>query len=278
MLDVKAVGSNLTPAQQEETLVDLRFFLDVFGSTSAVRSKLLVQESAIKRLGGQVRHLLDHRDNKFPQEVEENHTQPPDSSIKNDEDVDEIMADIDFFLRTFGSTRAAREKLEGQRQEIVGLRRTLQSLEERQERGKRETRRGVAHVVTVQNDNEKANGNNGDDGKAKETTKNIVDRDGSVDDHPVKASDEAVTTPHTNGKHLDEARTTQAVSGALALTTVQRMDQIDTRDIAASGPLLTDYAMATAVFICARLKAAAKEQYRLCDVITEAALSASRRV
>ncbi|KAF4128336.1 hypothetical protein GN958_ATG22414 [Phytophthora infestans] len=51
MLDVTAVGSNLTPEQQEETLSDLAYLLDEFGSTRAVRVKLSEQQREIQRLG-----------------------------------------------------------------------------------------------------------------------------------------------------------------------------------------------------------------------------------
>lgn len=40
MVNVKAVGADLTPAQQDEVMEDLSFFLDEFGSTSAVRLEL----------------------------------------------------------------------------------------------------------------------------------------------------------------------------------------------------------------------------------------------
>ncbi|KAE8976118.1 hypothetical protein PF007_g19344 [Phytophthora fragariae] len=133
MFDPRAVGVDLTPAQQDETLCDLAFFLDNFGSTCAVRTKLQEQESDIKRLDKKVRRLLTcPRDKNLQQEEEreeENNTKNREGEEK--EDVDETMADLDFFLRTFGSTRAVREKLETQSQRSVGLHRTVKWLQER---------------------------------------------------------------------------------------------------------------------------------------------------
>lgn len=58
MLDVKTVGAELTPAQRDETMDDLHFFLDEFGSTGAVRAALQEQESSIRGLKEQVQRLL----------------------------------------------------------------------------------------------------------------------------------------------------------------------------------------------------------------------------
>ncbi|KAG7391377.1 hypothetical protein PHYPSEUDO_004912 [Phytophthora pseudosyringae] len=92
MLDIKAIGSDLTPKEKDETMTDLAFFLDAFGSTRAVRIKLQEQEKGIKRLGNKVRQLLRQQDKRFPQEEEKNH--PPttrSSNHKTAEDVDETM-------------------------------------------------------------------------------------------------------------------------------------------------------------------------------------------
>ncbi|KAL4093662.1 hypothetical protein PRIC1_011094 [Phytophthora ramorum] len=120
MLDVKAVGSDLTPAQRDETLGDVKFFLDEFGSTRAVRVKLQEQENDIKRLERLVRGESSHEDEEKDEDTAIN------SGANAVEDVDETMADLDFFLRTFGSTRAVREKLQNQTKEVVALQRTAQ--------------------------------------------------------------------------------------------------------------------------------------------------------
>lgn len=134
MLDVTSVGSDLTPAQLEETLSDLAFFLDTFGSTRAVRAKLRAQESDIKRLDRKVllprdKNLHQSEEEEKEEEREEREEQQREGQAQ--EGVDETMVDVDFFLRTFGSTRAVREKLEAQSQRIVGLQHTAKWLQER---------------------------------------------------------------------------------------------------------------------------------------------------
>ncbi|ETO71381.1 hypothetical protein F444_12309 [Phytophthora nicotianae P1976] len=116
MLDVKGVGSNLTLAEQDEAIADLTFFFDEFGSTGAVRDKLEEQESDIKFLHHQIRCLLNHQSDGFVREEGER-----DKKSRTDiaEDVDETMKNLDFFIRTFGSTRQVREKLERQRVKVV---------------------------------------------------------------------------------------------------------------------------------------------------------------
>ncbi|KAG6943297.1 hypothetical protein JG688_00017671, partial [Phytophthora aleatoria] len=100
MLDVTAVGSNLTPEQQEATMADLAFFLDEFGSTRAVRVKLHEQQRDIQRLGSQVQRLVNGRGG----EEDKNGTNDEEIAVERNQndlnDVDEIMADVDFFLRT----------------------------------------------------------------------------------------------------------------------------------------------------------------------------------
>ncbi|KAG3114658.1 hypothetical protein PI125_g6214 [Phytophthora idaei] len=59
----------------------------------------------------------------------ENFAAEDDEKAVEDE---EIKADLVFFLHTFGSARAVREKLEIQRHRIAGLQRTLRWLEDRQ--------------------------------------------------------------------------------------------------------------------------------------------------
>ncbi|KAG7391379.1 hypothetical protein PHYPSEUDO_004914 [Phytophthora pseudosyringae] len=134
MVDVKSVGSNLTPAQRDETMADLAFFLDEFGSTHAVRIKLREQESDVRRLRKRVRRLLGNvNDANAPREEEEKDTNDDVNATESTEEgVDDIMTDLHFFLQTFGSTRAVRAKLKHQREEIVGLECTAQWFQERQ--------------------------------------------------------------------------------------------------------------------------------------------------
>jgi hypothetical protein len=142
MLDIAAVGAALTRAQQDEALNDLAFFLDEFGSTRAVRVKLQDQESDIKRFKVQVRQLASDGSGACHtnEEVEEDaNRQESATTCSATEDADETMAHLDFFLRTYGSTRAVREKLASQKREIVGMQRTIQWLQERRSRaGRRE--------------------------------------------------------------------------------------------------------------------------------------------
>ncbi|KAG3109598.1 hypothetical protein PI124_g11359 [Phytophthora idaei] len=126
MLDVKTVGSDLTPAQQDEILIDLSYFLDQFGSTRAVRTKLQEQEGAIKRLRRQAQHFVNRRTDKDGEEEHSNNQDNPPHCCEVAMDVvDETMTNLDFFLRTIGSTRAVRAKLASQRQEIADLERTV---------------------------------------------------------------------------------------------------------------------------------------------------------
>lgn len=118
-MDVTAVGVGLTPAQRDETMTDLSFFLDEFGSTRAARIKLQEQQREIGILETQVRYLLMDRNRGLPSPQEEGKTtdsenQSPGNYEFSEESVDDTMADLDFFLRIFGSTRAVREKLENQ--------------------------------------------------------------------------------------------------------------------------------------------------------------------
>ncbi|KAL3658184.1 hypothetical protein V7S43_016814 [Phytophthora oleae] len=116
-------------------MTDLAFFLDKFGSTQAVRLKLQEQEKDIKRLEKQVRRLLIGQEMAVvAQEERERNSErnSPTNSGNNEEDVGSIMANLHFFLQTFGSTRAVRQKLESQCQQIAGLKRTAQWFQERQ--------------------------------------------------------------------------------------------------------------------------------------------------
>jgi len=135
MQDVKAVGSALTPAQQEEVLEDLTFFLDEFGSTRAVRVKLQAQERAIARLERQLRHLLGRQreDEHNSHQEEKKRSTNEESAAAEEEDVDITMRDLDFFIKTFGSTRAVREKLQSREKEIWSLQRLVEWLEQHQE-------------------------------------------------------------------------------------------------------------------------------------------------
>jgi hypothetical protein len=134
VLDVTLVGAALTTAQQDATLEDLAFFLDEFGSTHAVRVKLGEQESDATRLREQVRLLLLGQTQTMAQGEEtgsnQQETDIMNSSESAAEGVDETMANLDFFLSTFGSTQAVRTKLEALKLEIAGLRSTVQWLEE----------------------------------------------------------------------------------------------------------------------------------------------------
>ncbi|EGZ10146.1 hypothetical protein PHYSODRAFT_256379 [Phytophthora sojae] len=135
-MDVTAVGVGLTPAQRDETMTDLSFFLDEFGSTRAARIKLQEQQREIGILETQVRYLLMDRNRGLPSPQEEGKTtdsenQSPGNYEFSEESVDDTMADLDFFLRIFGSTRAVREKLENQERKVVGLRRTVQWFQDR---------------------------------------------------------------------------------------------------------------------------------------------------
>ncbi|KUF89831.1 hypothetical protein AM587_10013148 [Phytophthora nicotianae] len=130
MLDVKAVGANLTPEQQEATLADLNFFLDEFGSTRAVRVKLQEQQRDIQRLGGQVRRLVNGRGEDEHDKRDDEITVESNQSDPNG--VDEIMADVDFFLRAYGSTRAVRHELYAQRQKLANLQSTIRYFQKRQ--------------------------------------------------------------------------------------------------------------------------------------------------
>jgi len=118
MLDVTAVGSDLTPEQQDETIADLAFFLDEFGSTQAVRVTLQEQKSAVQRL----RSVQSLPVDEISQEDEKDRIddEMAISTIAGG-DVDQTMADLDFFLDTFGSTRAVWEKLQSQKLEITKL-------------------------------------------------------------------------------------------------------------------------------------------------------------
>ncbi|KAK1940529.1 hypothetical protein P3T76_007980 [Phytophthora citrophthora] len=135
MLDIEAVGSDLPQAEQDETMADLVFFLNTFGSTQAVRLKLQEQEKDIRRLEKQVRRFLIGQGmaDVAQEERTGNREQKSSTSSGNrEEDVGTIMTNLHFFLQTFGSTRAVRQKLESQSQKITGLKRTAQWFQERQ--------------------------------------------------------------------------------------------------------------------------------------------------
>ncbi|KAG1709529.1 hypothetical protein DVH05_020179 [Phytophthora capsici] len=111
---------------------DLAFFLDNFGSTQAVRIKLQEQEKDIKRLEKKVRRLLIGQGMADAAQEEEDRDSGRHSSTNDEEDVSTIMTNLHFFLQTFGSTRAVRQKLESQKQKITGLKRTAQWFQERE--------------------------------------------------------------------------------------------------------------------------------------------------
>ncbi|ETL89368.1 hypothetical protein L917_11700 [Phytophthora nicotianae] len=255
MLDVKGVGSNLTLAEQDEAIADLTFFFDEFGSTGAVRDKLEEQESDIKLLHHQIRRLLNHQSDGFVREEGER-----DKKSRTDiaEDVDETMKNLDFFIRTFGSTRQVREKLERQRVKVVGLRRTVRWLKERQ----------PARVNL---------GESSDVEVLAETSKsNVGMLDVSLADTPCG---------ETTGTDRNDANDTGTV-GQLQESKVQHVDcrppQAERRSpavaswVAAREPLSVDCATPTVDIISARLKGVPKEQSRgTCAVFMEAERSAS---
>ncbi|GMF51484.1 unnamed protein product [Phytophthora fragariaefolia] len=121
MMDIEAVGSDLTSAQQDEVMADLSFFLDEFGSTRAVRVKLQEQQKEIRR-------LMNLKSGGLREEDMNNEEFAIHSSEHVSGGVNEIMVDLEFFLRTFGSTRAVREKLEDQKREIAYLYDAVQQL------------------------------------------------------------------------------------------------------------------------------------------------------
>ncbi|KAJ8579121.1 hypothetical protein ON010_g75 [Phytophthora cinnamomi] len=131
MLDVTTVGSDLTLAQQSETLSDLAFFLDEFGSTRAVRGKLQEQEKDIMRLERQVHQFRATVGRSQDEKAQEDTKLVENHEIDiSEEGVDETMVDLDFFLRIYKSTRSVREKLVIQRRRIEDLHRTIQELEQ----------------------------------------------------------------------------------------------------------------------------------------------------
>ncbi|RLN51656.1 hypothetical protein BBJ29_003270 [Phytophthora kernoviae] len=97
----------LTSADLEEIKEDIHFFLDEFGSTGAVRRKLQAQLKEIERLGFTVRRLQGRRDK--AQEPKDENTEESEEKDAMDE-VDRIQADVEFFLKAFGSTRVSDEK------------------------------------------------------------------------------------------------------------------------------------------------------------------------
>ncbi|KAG7391378.1 hypothetical protein PHYPSEUDO_004913 [Phytophthora pseudosyringae] len=133
MHDVSVVGVGLTPAQQDATMADLVFFLEEFGSTRAVRVELQAQEREIKRFESQIRRFLGRQgDILSSEETDKDRINSSKDRVNTEESVDETMADLDFFLQRFGSTRAVRSQLESQRKELVGLKRTVKWFLERQ--------------------------------------------------------------------------------------------------------------------------------------------------
>ncbi|KAL3667797.1 hypothetical protein V7S43_007348 [Phytophthora oleae] len=130
MLDVTSVGANLTPEQQEATLADLTFFLDHYGSTRAVRAKLKEQQREVQRLVDRLQQLLNGED---PREDEQRAAANGESVIDHVGDVDETMADVDFFLRVYGSTQAVRHELSVQKNKIEGLNKTIIKFQKHQE-------------------------------------------------------------------------------------------------------------------------------------------------
>ncbi|ETP40623.1 hypothetical protein F442_12123 [Phytophthora nicotianae P10297] len=264
MLDVKGVGSNLTLAEQDEAIADLTFFFDEFGSTGAVRDKLEEQESDIKLLHHQIRRLLNHQSDGFVREEGER-----DKKSRTDiaEDVDETMKNLDFFIRTFGSTRQVREKLERQRVKVVGLRRTVRWLKERQPA---RVNLGESSDVEVLAETSKSNIRLVERQQALiETMRTILEQSDNC--KKAKCSMLIVALKEI---WKDPNRFWQLVLG--------RPPQAERRSpavaswVAAREPLSVDCATPTVDIISARLKGVPKEQSRgTCAVFMEAERSAS---
>ncbi|GMF64781.1 unnamed protein product [Phytophthora lilii] len=107
-MDLAAVGAGLTPAQRDATVADVAWLLDRFGSTRAAREQLQTRGRRIRRLERQVLRLLTSGAALAETEEREEAVAPGVGGV------DETMADVAFFLREFGSTRAVRVELRRQ--------------------------------------------------------------------------------------------------------------------------------------------------------------------
>ncbi|KAG7397850.1 hypothetical protein PHYBOEH_012041 [Phytophthora boehmeriae] len=137
-------GNQLQYEMLEDIKKDLNFFLDEFGSTAAVRRTLRLQSKEIERLEFQVRRLQGRRGRAPAQDAEESEEEKSEK-----DDVDRIQKDVAFFIEAFGSTRAVRERLERQKKEIEGLRRTVEWMEDRETRKRRQREAAVVPLVSV---------------------------------------------------------------------------------------------------------------------------------
>ncbi|KAF1777720.1 hypothetical protein GQ600_97 [Phytophthora cactorum] len=209
MLDVKRVGADLTPAEQDEAIADLAFFLDEFGSTGAVRAKLEEQESDIKRLHDQIRRLLTHQ-NDLREEGGHNRSSS-NTSTHPGEGVDETMKDLDFFITTFGTTREVREKLERQIIKIVGLRRTVRWLKEHQQARINSKESSGVELECKKYRYDPTEERSRESEKPSEIFKRDDTEEGDdvvekVAACPKTDQTEVVKTVHTNEKHFDKER------------------------------------------------------------------------
>ncbi|KAL3658182.1 hypothetical protein V7S43_016812 [Phytophthora oleae] len=133
MLDVTSVGANLTVEQREAILADLTFFLDNYGSTRAVRAKLKEQQREIQRLIDRLQQLLNGCGGKDSREDERQAAANEELFDDDVGDADETMADVDFFLRVYGSTHAVRQELSVQRNKIEVLNKAIVNFQKQPE-------------------------------------------------------------------------------------------------------------------------------------------------
>ncbi|KAE9292360.1 hypothetical protein PF008_g25088 [Phytophthora fragariae] len=213
MLDVTTVGSDLTPVQQAETIADLAAFLDEFGSTRAVRIKLQEQEGDIARLRRHVQRFLAFRaEDENAQDEPEKDANVGEIVENNaiettEKDVDETMVDLDFFLKTYKSTRAVREKLATQRQRIEKLHRTIHSLEKQRQRRNDDY---VEYVGTVAA-SAKANNRLGGEDNAEARRINKIDTGETGGD--AAKEDAVVALPECNDDDSTDERQVTATNG-----------------------------------------------------------------
>lgn len=129
MPDMCTVESELTPEQLHATIEDVKYFLDDFGSTRAVRRTLLEQKSDIRQLKCTIKRLTE-QPSEFVGDYDSNGARLDDVYHNDECAVDCIMTDVQFFMETYGSTSNVRQLLASQRKEVIGLQRTVRFLEE----------------------------------------------------------------------------------------------------------------------------------------------------
>lgn len=236
MLDVRSVGADLTPEQLDETMADVSYFLDEFGSTGAARRKLLEQRRDVRQL----KNVVARRLGKTPEPVApEEPRDLVDVDAPSDE-VDRIMTDVQFFLDTFGSTRHARELLEKQRKEIVGLQRTVRFLDERDRKRRRDELPGDTFVFgktneggiarephTADDNNDMEGGQTSDDGidsvaaeSSKVVRRKLVEAEPNATPATEKSLGESFIRPQRNTQTAYDK-----TASSLAVGTAQRPHQ-----------------------------------------------------